>query len=455
MNRKTLAVLVASATIATFGLTACSGGGGGTSPTSTASGGAAAGGCTNEIKKPGVPQVAVWAWYPDFQPVVDLFNEAHSDVQICWNNTGQGGDEYAKFTTAIQAGTGAPDVIMLEFEVLPTFEMQKGLVDISQYGAADQQSKYTEGAWKDVTNGSAIYAIPVDSGPVAMMYRKDIFDKYKVTVPTTWDEFATAAQQLKDAGFTGQIADFPPNGTAWPISLFAQTGTAVYGYDPATTSVTINFDNDAVKKVLTYWQGLIQKGLVAADDANTTDWTTKTVNGTYATYPGAAWASGYLKGAENASADAQWQYAPIPQWDASNPVQINQGGSSFAVTTQAKDPKLATEVAEGIYDSEAAWKIGVEQAALFPTYKSTLTADWYTSRADTFFANQKIGDVLIPAASGYKGYQFSPFQTYAYDQQAQAWAKIVKGADVSSTVSDLQNTLVTYAKQQGFTVSEG
>ena len=35
---------------------------------------------------------------------------------------------------------------------------------------------------------------------MGMIYRKDIFDKYGITPPTTWDEYAAAAQKLKDAG---------------------------------------------------------------------------------------------------------------------------------------------------------------------------------------------------------------------------------------------------------------
>jgi multiple sugar transport system substrate-binding protein len=49
--------------------------------------------CTNKMKND-APQVSVWGWYPNMAAVVDHFNTAHTDVQICWNNVGQGGDEY-------------------------------------------------------------------------------------------------------------------------------------------------------------------------------------------------------------------------------------------------------------------------------------------------------------------------------------------------------------------------
>ena len=70
------------------------------------------------------------------------------------------------------------------------------------------------------------------------------------------------------------------------------------------------------------------------------------IGGEYATYLSAAWAPGYLQGAgvgEGADAGV-WATAPLPQWDPSNPVSVNWGGSAFSVTSQAKDPALAAKV---------------------------------------------------------------------------------------------------------------
>ena len=110
------------ATMAVAGLTACSGG----DAEDGAEGGEGGGsgseaGCTNTIQNQDAEQVTVWAWYPAFEEVVDLFNSTHDDIQVCWSNAGQGNDEYTKFSTALEAGSGAPDVVMLETEVRPSF----------------------------------------------------------------------------------------------------------------------------------------------------------------------------------------------------------------------------------------------------------------------------------------------------------------------------------------------
>lgn len=44
-----------------------------------------------------------------------------------------------------------------------------------------------------------VYALPMDSGPMALFYNKKVFDKYKIKVPTTWDEYLSAARALHKA----------------------------------------------------------------------------------------------------------------------------------------------------------------------------------------------------------------------------------------------------------------
>jgi multiple sugar transport system substrate-binding protein len=288
-----------------------------------------------------------------------------------------------------------------------------------------------------------------------MLFRKDIFDQYGVAVPTTWDEFATAAQQLKDAGYDGYITNYPTNGNALNYALFAQAGWTPFDYDAASpTDIGIDVNSDDAKSVLSYWDDLITKGLVATDDAFTADYNTSLVDGTYAVYLAAAWGPGYLQGLSDADSDAVWQAAPLPQWDAADPVQVNWGGSTFAVTSQAKDPEAAATVAKEIFGTEDAWKIGIEQGALFPLWKPILESDYFVNLEYPFFGGQQINkDVFLDAAAGYSGFAFSPFQTYAYDQQTQALYAMVQGEkDSDQALDDLQDALTTYATGQGFTV---
>ncbi len=51
------------------------------------------GACSSEADEnaSGPVTIKMWAWYPAFQGVVDLFNKTHSDIRIEWTNAGTDG----------------------------------------------------------------------------------------------------------------------------------------------------------------------------------------------------------------------------------------------------------------------------------------------------------------------------------------------------------------------------
>jgi multiple sugar transport system substrate-binding protein len=344
---------------------------------------------------------------------------------------------------------------MLETEVLPSFIIREALTDLSQYGADEVEENYAPGVWEDHSQGDAVYAIPVDGGPMGMLYRQDLFEAAGITEPpATWEQFADDAQKLKDSGSGALMSDFPTNGRAYLQALFAQAGSEPYVFGDDQTDVSIDLNDDGTKKVLGYWNDLAEKGLVGTDDAFTTDYNTKLVDGTYATYVAAAWGPGYLSGLAGADESAVWRAAPIPQWEGEEPVQVNWGGSAFAVTSQAKNPEAAAVVAKEIFGTEDAWKIGIEEGALYPLWLPIATSDYFRSKEYPFFDGQKINeDVFLDAAAGYEGFTFSPFQNFAYDQLTeQAFAMIQGEKSPEQAADDLQDQVVQYAKSEGFTV---
>jgi multiple sugar transport system substrate-binding protein len=415
--------------------------------------------CTNKIVDSAAPEVSVWAWYPNMAKVVDDFNNQHTNVQVCWTNAGQGQPEYAKFQTAISAKKGAPDVIMLEDEQLTGFEIQKGLVDLSPYGANGVKGNFSAGAWKDVSQGSAVYAIPVDGGPMAMIYRKDVFAKYNITPPTTWAEYAADAAKVHAAGGPA-FGDLGSNVPAATTSLMEQAGAQPFTYDLADPKkITIDLDSAPAKQVLDYWAGLSKAGDIGKADQFTTDYISGVIAGKYATYVSAAWAPGYLTGAGvgKGSDENQFAVASLPQWNTSSPVSINWGGSTFAVTTQATDKKLAAVVAEGIYADDASLTDGWQTQTIFPLNLGVLHSSAFINNQVKFFDGQTANKgIYIPAEDAYKGATYSPFTVYYY---AQLQAQIVKINSGSTTgdqaATDLQGIMVKYAQSQGFTVTSG
>jgi len=146
----------------------------------------------------GPVKLTFWAWVTGVDKSVALWNSTHPNIQATLANVGSSTTEYDKLFTAIKANN-EPDLAQVEFQFLPTFETTASLVDLSQYGANDVKDQFVPWTWSQVSLGNAVYAIPEDSGPLALWYRQDVFQKYHLPVPTTWAQFADDAAKLHDA----------------------------------------------------------------------------------------------------------------------------------------------------------------------------------------------------------------------------------------------------------------
>src|SRR5258708_20940401 len=162
---------------------------------------AACGGATpsSSASISGSVTLTFWTWVPNVQSEVNLFEQSHPNIKIKVVNAGQGAPEYTKLRTVLKPGSGGPDIVQIEYQYLPTFELTGDLVDLSQYGANSIQNEFVPWTWSQVSQFGKVYAIPQDSGPMFLLYRKDIFDQYHLPIPTTWTQYTQESVALHKA----------------------------------------------------------------------------------------------------------------------------------------------------------------------------------------------------------------------------------------------------------------
>ncbi|GAA2696263.1 MULTISPECIES: ABC transporter substrate-binding protein [Actinosynnema] len=399
--------------------------------------------------------VSVWAWYPEFKGVVDAFNASHDDIQVDWTNVGTGPDQYAKLKTAFTAGKGAPDVAQVEFQQIPTFIILDALADMGEHGANEDEELYADWAWSQATDGDKVYAIPVDGGPMALMYRKDLFEQNGIPVPKTWDEYRVAAERIKQVDPDGHIASFGSDG-GWINGLMWQAGCRPYGYSQAQArdQVRISLTSPECVKVVEFYGDLVSRGLMAKDPFFTADATAALDSGKYWTWAAAGWTPGYVAGSLKNTA-GKWAVAPMPQWNAGEDEQGDWGGSTFTVTKQARNAEAATKVARELFGkSEAAWDIGLNKAFLYPLVKEVAASAEFTGKAYDFFAGQKVNEIFVPVSDKLGEFQYTPFQDFVFgdlnDRSAEAMAGTRPWSEV---LSETEKNVVAYAEKQGFKVT--
>ncbi len=357
-----------------------------------------------------------WSWVPNMEQQAALFTKKYPNIKIKVVNPGGGtSGTYPKLQTAIKAGTGAPDLAQVEFGYIPFFASTGGLADLSKYLPSNAKSYFVPWTWSQVSIGKAVYGIPQDAGPFAMIYRKDIFDKYKIAVPTTWAEFEAAGKVLFDAtGGKVKIGNFFSTYQPWFTALAWANGAQMWKANP-DGSYTQTLNNPAAVKVANFWGKLIQEKYVSTLPAFTADFWNAVSKGEVATSMEAAWGTGSFQGSlqENPGAGAVYRVAQLPQWKAGGKASGNWGGSTAVVTTQSKNPAAAALFAYWLMTSKDSLVQGWKGAGLFPAATAGLDLPELAdpnSNPSKFYGGQNVAEVYKAASKGVNTrFQWSPW----------------------------------------------
>jgi len=344
----------------------------------------------NADDKPVTLEYATWGNVDD---VVKLWNDTHPDIHVKVTKVPGGQDAYKAFQAGVAAGNG-PDVVSMEYQQLISFVADDDLVDISEY-VSDDADKFVEWTWKSVSPGGKTYAVPVDAGPVAIAFNTAVLDQFGIAIPTTWDEYAAAAEKLHAADPTKVLGSFPPEGSSFS-ALAWQAGAK--WFDATDDAWTVSVNDEASVKVADYWQGMVDKGLVTNEMPFTTELWSRLDSGNIASILCPAWMPAIL--ATNLTATSgQWKVVPLPQWKAGESVTGNLGGGSNAVLKGAEHPKQAAEFAEWLGSDPDAVSLQIQKVGIFPAAIAALD-DPALDKEDPFFGGQSVNDVFKQVAQG-------------------------------------------------------
>ncbi|MGS2591678.1 ABC transporter substrate-binding protein [Streptomyces hebeiensis] len=312
-------------------LSACSGGGGSSSTSKTS---------TTSRK---ATHITFWSALRGSQEVVDAFNETHDRVQVDFQQVPsgtQGG--YVKLSNAARAGN-APDVATIEYPQVPAYAIDGVARDITGLLSDRLRAGLLPQALGLTTFEKRVFSVPLDIEPMVMHYRKDLFRRYGLDVPRTWEEFEETAETVRREGSGRRLALFPTDGFTQFAAYSWQAGAQ--WFDTAGGAWNVSLADAPTRKVAAYWQRLVDRGLVHMNAVESTQADAQIANGVVLTRLSGAWDAGAQMNARPGQ-KGQWSIAPLPQWDPARPAVGTHGGSTFAVTKDSKHPEAAMEFIE-------------------------------------------------------------------------------------------------------------
>lgn len=330
--------------------------------------------------------------------------------------------------TALSAGSGAPDISMLEIDQLDRFKAaQDRFENLYDLGAKDIKDQYLDWKWSTGENNSGDFLIglPTDIGPKALYYRMDVFEE--AGLPTEPDEVASlinSPKAFEEAGLKVKEQTGKPFIDSIEMAFRAYLDAAKETFLNPEGELLLEEDGNAVKNAYDYAVKLNDLGIVGKFEMWSPEWANAVNKGEFAAELGAGWLKGWMEG--NATeAIGKWRVATLPSEFAAN-----WGGSFIAIPKETKNAKEAYEFVEWLVSPDNQLK-SFQTKGLFPSAPSVYEMDEFKNNEDEFFGGQATAPVFAKAAQDingaiYKGEKYFP----VYQEVLNALKNVQsKGAD--------------------------
>ena len=182
-------------------------------------------------------------------------------------------DQRNKFL--LQAKSQTPDVIEGLLEDTAVY-VQKGLVEPldAYFDSWAEKNQFIESTLAPLRINGKLYGLPYNTNARAMVYRKDIFAKYNLSIPKTWDELIQTAKKIteltdkKTHGFYVCTEVGGPRAAQEFISWYYQVSNRKNLFEVKTGQIAFNGTVDQFEKVLTLYDELFKGEPYSACDPN-------------------------------------------------------------------------------------------------------------------------------------------------------------------------------------------
>ena len=401
-------------------------------------------------KVAGATELSMWTFVElhgkFYQTMVDSWNKAHPDKPINLTVTVLPYDDmHNKLAIALQAnGEGAPDICDIEIGKFPNFLQGTPQLEDLTDAVAPYRKDLVESRLQIYSKDNKLYGIDFHVGATVMFYNTEMLDKAGVDYKTikTWDDYAAAGEKvLKATGKSMGVAETSAN---WTLSaMLAQQGS-----DFTKDDGSPNVNTPEMKLALTTLQNMQKKKIISTIPGGQPD--TEEGYGyineqNVASFAMPLW---FMSRFVDYMPDLKGKFAiaPLPTFKAGQPRSVGLGGTGTAVIKTGKNVALAKEwlaYAKLSEDGERnIWNVlGFDPINTKLWTDPTLTQDknnkfiqyFKTNPFDTL--NEIKGEI-----KAIKSVSASPTIYNALDTQALN-SIFENGADVDSTLSDLQSQL--------------
>ena len=356
-------------------------------------------------------EITVWSWNvaaSSLEAVIPGFNKQFPDVKVKVEDLGNQQVFDRTLAGCAAGGAGLPDVLSIENHEAEIFWAQfpdcfanlKDLGYTEEIASGFPQFKRTE-----LEVGDVAYAMPWDSGPVVMFYRRDFYEKAGVDPDSikTWDDFIAAGKKVMAANPGVVMTQGDLNGdTEWFRMLSNEQGCGYFSAD--AQSVTVN--QPACVASLEQVKALVDAGLLTA--ANWDEKIQSNNAGKVASQLYGAWYEGTIRSTAPEDQKGKWGVYLMPSMTADGPRAANLGGSSLAIPSTSKNQEAAWAYVNYALGSNEGQVTMLREYGLVPSLLTALD-DPFVKEPLPFWDGQKVWELVLGTLDKIKIDRGTPF----------------------------------------------
>jgi lactose/L-arabinose transport system substrate-binding protein len=389
-------------------------------------------------------EITAWSWNiaaSSLKATVPGFNKQFPDVKVTVEDLGNQQTFDKMLAGCAAGGVGLPDIISVENHESEIFWSQfpDCFVDLKTLGYTDEiAAKFPDFKRTELEVEGKAYAMPWDSGPVTMFYRRDFYEKAGVDPASlkTWDDFIAAGKKIQEANPGVSMTQADINGDSEFFRMIAnEQGCGYFSADGQ--SITAN--QPACVTALETVKKLKDNGLLIAGTWDEKIQANKA--GTVATQMYGGWYEGTIRSTAP-DLSGKWGVYQMPSASADGPRAANLGGSALAISASSKNKEAAWAYINYTLGTNEGQVTMLKEFGLVPSLPSALDEP-YVKEDQPYWGGQKVWVDILSTLPKVKPSRGTPFFQDADKILVAAQLKYLNGqyADAKAALDDVANQI--------------
>ncbi len=386
----------------------------------------------------------VWCWDPNFniyamKKAAEIYERDHKGFKVNVSEI-QSEDIETKLTTFVSSNELEllPDVFLMQDNSFQKYASNYPdiFTDLTDSGIDFSQFAKAKTAYSTIDDKHL--GIPFDNATVINAMRTDLLEQAGYTLDDftdiTWSDYLEKAKIVKEK--TGLPMLTLQAGSPDIIMMMLQScGQSLFKKDG---SVNIK-GNKALKQSMEIYAQMVRDGTLREVTDND-QYIGSLNNGSVVSTINGCWIM--ASGIDQEDQAGKWKLTTMPRLDdvenATN--HSNNGGSSWAVTSNCKNKKLAFDFFSETFAGSTELYDDIIQKGAVATWAPAGESDAYAEESD-FFSGQKVNSMLVDYGTQTPSNYPGPFYYDARDAVGVALSNVTQqGADLDTEIDTAQET---------------